>query len=110
VRSALDLPMALGVESLAQTDLHFPELLDRIVVQPLITRFRVFLQRRFDAASRAAIEKEAAEKETPPPVNMEFKRPKPVNGAAFTTPEIDTKPPPPQRPGSRVWAAGTNGM
>jgi len=110
VKSQLVLPMALALENLPQTDVSFPEMIDRVLVQPLNTKFRAFLQRLFDAASRAAIEKEAAEKETPPPANMEFKRPKPINGASFSMPEIDAKLPLPQRPGSRVWAAGTNGM
>ena len=100
VKSQLVLPMALALENLPQTDVSFPEMIDRVLVQPLNTKFRAFLQRRFDAASRATIEKETAEKETPPPANMEFKRPKPVNGAAFAMPEIDCRPPLPQRPGS----------
>jgi hypothetical protein len=103
IKSQLVLPLALEVENLAQTDVSFPELFDQVIVRPLVAKFRAFLQRLFDAASRAAVEKEAAEQETPQPANMEFKRSKPTNGATFTMPEIDPKPPLPTRPGSAVW-------
>lgn len=109
VKSQLILPMALALENLPQTESSFPEMIDRVLVQPLNTKFRAFLQRLFDAASRAAVEKEAAEQETPQPANMEFKRSKPTNGATFTMPEIDPKPPLPTRPGSAVWRGGING-
>lgn len=109
VKSQLILPMALALENLPLTESSFPEMVDRVLVQPLNTKFRAFLQRLFDAASRAAVEKEVAENETPPPVNKEFTRSKPGNGASFAMPEIDAKPPLPQRPSSAGWRGGMNG-
>ena len=109
VKSQLVLPMALALENLPQTDVSFPELFDQVIVRPLVAKFRAFLQRRFDAASRAEIEKEAAAAVEPPfqpAFSMNVKPPKPTNGAAFAMPEIDTKPPLPTRPGSRDWAGG----
>lgn len=103
VKSQLVLPMALALENLPLTESSFPELIDRVLVQPLNTKFRAFLQRLFDAASRAEVDKKAAEKETPP-TSMEFKRPKPTNGASFAMPELDAKPPLPTRPGSIMWS------
>ena len=109
IKSQLILPLALEVENLAQTDVSFPELFDQVIVRPLVAKFRAFLQRRFDAASRAQIEKEAAaavESPYQPAFSMNVKPPKPTNGVAFAMPEIDTKPPLPKRPGSRDWAGG----
>lgn len=113
VKSQLILPMALALENLPQTDVTFPELVDQVIVRPLVAKFRSFLQRRFDAASRAAVEKEAAGAVEPPfqrPVSMNVRPPKPTNGATFTMPELDAKPPLPQRPGSRDWAGTGNGV
>jgi len=112
VKSQLVLPMALALENLPQTDVSFPELFDQVIVRPLVAKFRAFLQRRFDAASRTEAEAKAAPVEAPfqPAFSMNVKPTKPTNGASFVMPEIDAKPPLPQRPGSRVWAAGTNGM
>lgn len=113
VKSQLVLPMALALENLPQTEASFPELVDRVLVQPLNTKFRAFLQRLFDAASRAAVEKEAAAAVEPPyqtPPTTAFKRSMPGNGASFAMPEIDTKPPLPQRPSSRDWSLGKNGV
>jgi hypothetical protein len=45
-------------------------MIDRVLFQPLNTKFRAFLQQLFDAASRAAIQKEAAAVVEPP-----FQRP-----------------------------------
>ena len=59
MKSHLLLPLALEAENLAQTDMNFPELLERVLVQPAVTKFRTFLQKRFEAASRAAIEEKA---------------------------------------------------
>jgi hypothetical protein len=104
VKSQLILPMALALETLPQTESSFPEMIDRVLFQPLNTKFRAFLQRLFDAASRAAIAKETAAAEEATfqrPVSMNAN--KPNNGAAFTMPEIDTTPPLPQRPSSRDW-------
>ena len=112
VKSQLILPMALALENLPQTESSFPEMVDRVLVQPLNTKFRAFLQRLFDAASQAAVEKEAAAPVEPPfqrPVSVNAKPPKPTNGTPLDMPEIDAKPPLPQRPSSRDWAAGKNG-
>ena len=112
VKSQLVLPMALALENLPQTDVSFPEMIDRILVQPLNTKFRAFLQRLFDAASRATIEKEAAAAVEPPfqrPVSVNAKPPKPTNGTPLDMPELDAKPPLPQRPSSRDWSVGKNG-
>ena len=49
VKSELTLPLALEVENLAQTDVDFPELLNRVIAQPVVTKFRRFLQKRFEA-------------------------------------------------------------
>jgi hypothetical protein len=111
VKSQLILPMALALENLPQTESSFPEMVDRVLVQPLNTKFRAFLQRLFDAASRAAIEKQtAAETPLPPHSNGGYKSPKPGNSTPLVMPELDAKPPLPQRPGSRDWAAGKNGV
>lgn len=107
IKSQLILPLALEAENLAQTDVSFPELFDRVIVRPLVTKFRSFLQRRFDAASRTEAEAKAVEQPPPAPMNMGLK---PTNGASFAMPEIDTRPPLPKPPGSRVWPAGKNGM
>jgi hypothetical protein len=107
VKSQLILPMALALENLPLTESSFPELVDRVLVQPLNTKFRAFLQRLFDAASRAAVEKEAAAAVEPlfqRPVSVNAKPSKPTNGASFTMPEIDAKPPLPTRPGSIMWS------
>jgi len=105
MKSQLVLPLALEPENLPQTDVSFPELVDQVIVRPLVTKFRSFLQRRFDAASLAATEKESAAVESPyqtqPTTN--FKPSKLGNSASFAMPEIETKPPLPQRPSSRDW-------
>lgn len=98
VKSQLVLPLALEVENLPQTDVTFPELFDQVIARPLVAKFRAFLQRRFEAASRAEVEKKTAEKETPP--NGQYKPSKPTNGTTFTMPDIDPRPPLPTRPGS----------
>lgn len=100
IKSQLVLPLALETENLAQTDVSFPELFDRVITRPLVTKFRSFLQRRFDAASKAAAEP------PPHPGNTGVKPPKPTNGAACVMPQVDTLAPLPKPPGSRVWPAG----
>ncbi len=110
IKSQLILPLALEVENLAQTDVSFPELFDRVLTRPVVTKFRSFLQRRFDAASRAQEEAKAAAETPPAPTNVGIRSPKPPNGAAFAMPEIDARPPLPKPPGSRVWPTGKNGM
>lgn len=105
VKSALILPMALALENLPLTESSFPEMVDRVLVQPLNTKFRAFLQRLFDAASRVAVEKEAAAPVEPPfqgPVSVNARPSKPTNGATFAMPDLDAKPPLPRRPGSAV--------
>jgi hypothetical protein len=104
VKSQLILPMALALENLPQTESSFPEMIDRVLVQPLNTKLRAFLQRLFDAASRAAVEKEAVEPPFQRPVSVNAKPSKPNNGASFTMPELDAKPPLPTRPGSITWS------
>ena len=111
VRSSFDLPLALGPESLAQTDVHFPELLDRIVVQPLSTRFHSFLQMRFEMASRAAIEEQCATEPPPfqPPAAGGIRLAKSANGASFGQPEIDAKPLATKMPGGAMESFRKNG-
>lgn len=101
VKSQLVLPMALEVENLAQTDVSFPALVDQVIVRPLVTKFRSFLQRRFDAATRAQIEKEPAAVEPPfdEPPSKNVKLPKPANGAPFVMPVIEAKLPSARLPG-----------
>jgi len=111
VKSQLVLPMALEVENLAQTDVSFPELVDQVIVRPVVTKFRSFLQKRFDAATRAAIEKEAAPVRQQPcePPTKNVKLPRPVNGAAFCMPTILTKPITATMPGSFPPPVAKNG-
>jgi hypothetical protein len=110
VKSELVLPLALEVENLPQTDVSFPQLVDQVIVRPLVTKFRSFLQKRFDAASRAEAEREASAKPPPPPpVNMGFTIPKPGNGADFAVPEPPAKPPTPKMPGSYAHLVPRNG-
>jgi hypothetical protein len=99
VKSQLILPMALEIENLAQTDLSFPALLDQVIIRPLVTKFRSFLQRRFDAAS-AAEAKKRSEAEPPPslPANN-IKLPKPTNGVPYKVPDMSAKLPTARMPG-----------
>ncbi len=106
IKSQLVLPLALEVENLAQTDVSFPELFDRVITRPLVTKFRSFLQRRFDAASRAQEEAKAAAETPTPPTNPGFKPSTPNNGKSIVMPEMDSQPPLPKPPGSRVWPGG----
>ena len=113
MKSQLLLPLALEMENLAQTDVHFAELLDRVIVQPTVTKFRRFLQKRFDAASRAAIENQAAvarPSQFHPPATGGTRLPKPANGASFAMPEIDPKPPYPKMPGGPLRQMPKNGV
>jgi hypothetical protein len=113
IKSQLVLPLALEVENLAQTDVSFPELFDQVIVRPLVAKFRAFLQRRFDAASRAEAEAKAkqAAAEVPMPANLDggYKPSKPSNGTTFTMPEINPRPPLPQGPGGAVWRGPNSG-
>lgn len=87
VKSQLVLPMALEVENLAQTDLSFPEMFDRVIVRPLVTKFRGFLQKRFDAASAAeATNRSEAEPSSSSLPTNNIKLPKPMNGTEFCRP------------------------
>jgi hypothetical protein len=106
VKSELVLPMALEVENLPQTDVSFPQLVDQIIVRPLVCKFRSFLQRRFDAASKADAEAKAAAETPPHPANTGVKPTKPTNGTSFVMPEIDSRPPLPKPPGSQGRPAG----
>lgn len=109
VKSELTLPLALELENLAQTDLAFPELVDQVIVRPMVTRFRNFLQSRYDAAATAAQQQKTAAAEPPqfqPPATDGIRQPKSANGASFAMPENAAKPPLPQSPSSRGWAAG----
>lgn len=112
VKSQLVLPMALEVENLAQTDVSFPELVDQVIVRPVVTKFRSFLQKRFDAAARAAIEKEATPVEQPPyePPIKNVKLPKTANGVAFSMPPISPKPIIAKMPGSFPPPATKSGV
>ena len=90
VKSQLVLPMALAFENLPQTDVSFPELLDQVIVRPLVAKFRSILQKLFDAASQT----DATKEKTPEPATA------PENGAAkspssrrYTMPVIDPSPP-----------------
>ena len=99
VKSMIEFPMALDLENLAQTDVNFPDVLDRILIQPVTTKFRAYLQKRFEAASQAEAERVATAKPPPPSMDLGFKLPKPTSGTEFTAPEIPVKPPTPRMPG-----------
>ena len=104
IKSQLILPLALEVENLAQTDVSFPELFDRVITRPVVTKFRSFLQRRFDAASRAEAEAKAAAETPAAPTNVGIRSPKPTNGASYVLPQVDTLAPLPKPPG---WSSNT---
>ena len=102
MKSKLVLPLALALENMPQTDISFPELVDQILVRPLVTKFRAFLQRRFDEAS-AAEAKRKAEAEPPP----EPPPRRPVIDQALIDKQVAAtiealKPPLPRMPG-RDW-------
>jgi hypothetical protein len=85
VKSQLVLPLALADENLPLTDVGFPALLDQVIVRPLITKFRGFLQKRFDAASRAGVERPAiAKASSPAAVEFGLKFPRSTNGTGPT--------------------------
>jgi hypothetical protein len=102
VKSQIVLPMALEVENLAQTDVSFPALFDQIIVRPLVTKFRGFLQKRFDAASAAEAKKRSAVEPPPTPSHPanNVKLPKPANGVSYPMPAIEAKLPTARMPGS----------
>ena len=108
VKSELTLPLALEPENLAQTDLAFPELVDRVIISPMVARFRNFLQMRYDVLATAAQGLKAAAQAptpgvaTPPPASVAgggFKLPTPDNGAAFVQSTPNAKLPTPKMPG-----------
>ena len=98
VRSQLVLPLALKFEKLAQTDVSFPDLVVQVIFRPLMAKFRPFLQRRFDAASKAEAEAKAAA-EPPALVSARFKLPGPGDGKPMVVPEDKDTRPVPRPPG-----------
>jgi len=110
IKSRFDLPLALKEESLARTDGDFADILDKIVVAPLLTQVRAYLQGRFDHYAELKAKQTAAETPLPPHSNGGYKSPKPVNATPLDMPDIDCKPPLPRRPGSQDWSSiGKNG-
>lgn len=111
VKSQLVLPLALDMDNLAQTDVSFSELVDKVIVRPLVTKFRSFLQRRFDDASKAQKEAQAkAKTSTQPkqsPAHAELARllTRPIIHTPSNEVEEEGKPPYPQPPGYRSWPA-----
>ena len=101
VKSELVMPLALEVENLPQTDVSFPEMIDQVIIRPVVTKFRSFLQRRFDAASRVEAEKEVAAKSSPSPIETDLKASYPKNGAELSNPTKLVKP-------KAVWPHPTN--
>jgi hypothetical protein len=105
IRSRFDLLLALREESLARTDGDFADIFDKIVVAPLLTQVRAHLQGRFDHYAELKAKQNAPpEAPLPSPRNGTYTSPKPTNGALFTMPDIDAKPPLPTRPGSIMWS------
>lgn len=89
LESRFDLPLALREACLAKTDCDFPQLLNSIIVTPVVTQFREFLRdqiERYDALR--------TKQEPPPeaPASMGLKLPKSANGNPVITPPIQTKP------------------
>lgn len=109
VKSLIEFPMALDLENLAQTDVNFPEVLDRILIQPVTTKFHAYIQRRFEVATQIAAEKEAAAQSPPPPAPVGFTIPKPANGTGIVMPEIKITPPTPKMPGGFAQSLPRNG-
>ena len=102
MKSQLVLPLALALENMPQTDISFPELVDQILVRPLVTKFRSFLQRRFDAASEAEAKRKAEAEPLPEPPPR-----RPVIDQALIDKQVAAtiealKPPVPRMPG-RDW-------
>ena len=108
LRSKLDLPLTLTKESLARTDGDVADIIDKIIVAPMLTEIRAYLQQRFDCYADAKTKQTSPEPHAP--THAGIRSPKPPNGAAFAMPEIDARPPLPKPPGSRVWPTGKNGM
>lgn len=100
VKSELVMPLALELENMAQTDLSFPELFDRVIVRPVVTKFRSFLQKRFDAASAAEAKKRSDVEPLPTPSpSTNIKLPKPANGTSYPIPDMSPKLPTARMPG-----------
>lgn len=111
IKSRFDLPLALKEESLARTDGDFADIIDKIVVAPLLTQVRAHLQGRFDHYAELKAKQTAAETPLPPHSNGGYKSPKPANATPLDMPDIDCKPPLPRRPGSQDWSSiGKNGV
>lgn len=86
VKSELTLPLALELENLAQTDLAFPELVDAVIVRPMVARFRNFIQLRYDVATTAAQKQKTAAAEPTQfqqPASAGIQQPGPVNGTGL---------------------------
>ena len=119
VKSELNLPLALDLENLAQTDLAFPELVDQVIVRPMVARFRNFLQMRYDMAAtvaqrqKAAAEAPASEGATPPPdplASLGLTLPPQANSDSFDLPEAsETKFPVPKMPEFPMRMVAKNG-
>jgi hypothetical protein len=102
MKSQLVLPLALALENMPQTDISFPELFDQVIVRPLVSKFRSFLQRRFDAASEAEAKKKAeAEPPPEPPPRRQVIDQALIDKQVAATIEA-LKPPVPRMPG-RDW-------
>jgi hypothetical protein len=86
---------------LAKTDSDFPGIFDMVVVAPLTTRVRAYLQKLFDGYAEA---KAKAAQEVPAQGPC-----KPPNGNRFAMPKIDPMPPLASMPGKVPQPGGRNG-
>lgn len=89
VASQFDLPLALREECLTQTDAGFAQILDTVVVAPVLTQVRAYLQRRFEGY--AAIK---AKQATPLLMHPNSTRVgQQPGGTQVTMPAIESTPP-----------------
>ena len=111
IRSRFDLPLALEADCLARTDLAFAELLDTIVVSPVTTQFRGFLQTCYDRYAKARAKPETAVKPPPDPLaSLGLTLPPLANSDSFDLPEESaTKFPVPKMPEFPMRMTAKNG-
>lgn len=100
IQSQYNLPWALTEEALARTDCDFPEVFDKIVVAPLVTQVRSYLQGRFEGYQEARAKKVIPEPPVQPQFNGGLKLPKFPDGVPVAMPAISPKPIIAKMPGS----------
>jgi len=93
IKSRFDLPLALKEESLARTDGDFADILDKIVVAPLLTQVRASLQSRFERYQEArAKQNTPPEAPLPSPPNGQYKPSTPGNNKHVIVSGMECKP------------------